>query len=99
MPRQTARKLMVIGHPFRVSLRERGAWSSREIYQGWRCVTMTEMKKLLVAVLFSCAMVWAQSPTTVIHIINVKWKEDASPEKIQAALDGAHQLPSKFPGI
>ena len=35
----------------------------------------------------------------VIHMINVKWKEDATPEQIKAAVDAAHQLPSKFPGI
>jgi Stress responsive A/B Barrel Domain len=41
----------------------------------------------------------AQTPSTVIHIINVKWKEDASPEQIQAVIDAARQLPSKYPGI
>jgi uncharacterized protein (DUF1330 family) len=41
----------------------------------------------------------AQSPKTVIHVINVKWKEDATPEQIKAAVDAAHQLPSKYPGI
>ncbi len=41
----------------------------------------------------------AQSPSTVIHIINVKWKADASPAKIKAAIDAVHQLPSKYPGI
>ena len=63
---------------------------------------MAQMKKLFaVLCLFVFAVVaLAQSgPTTVLHIINVKWKEDASPEKIQAAIDAVHQLPSKFPGI
>jgi Stress responsive A/B Barrel Domain len=60
------------------------------------------MKKTLAAML--CLIVFAafaaaQAPTTVIHIINVKWKEDATPEQIKAAVDAAHQLPSKFPGI
>lgn len=60
------------------------------------------MKRLVALVL--CSFVFsviaaAQSPTTVIHIINVKWKEDATPEQIKAAVDGAHQLPAKFPGI
>jgi uncharacterized protein (DUF1330 family) len=41
----------------------------------------------------------AQSPTTVIHIINVKWKAEATSAKIKAAIDAAHQLPSKYPGI
>jgi hypothetical protein len=41
----------------------------------------------------------AIAPATVIHIINVKWKEDATPEQIQAALDAVRQLPVRFPGI
>jgi len=41
----------------------------------------------------------AQAPSTVIHIINVKWKEDASPEQIQAVIDAVRQLPSKYPGL
>ena len=59
------------------------------------------MKILIAAALslclFSTAM--AQAPTTVLHIINVKWKADATPEQIKAAVDAAHQLPAKFPGI
>ena len=41
----------------------------------------------------------AQSPSTVIHIVNVKWKTEASPAKIKAAIDAVHELPSKYPGI
>jgi uncharacterized protein (DUF1330 family) len=47
----------------------------------------------------SAAFALAQAPTTVIHIINVKWKEDATPEQVQAAIDGVRQLPAKYPGI
>jgi hypothetical protein len=39
------------------------------------------------------------APKTLIHVITVKWKKSATPEQIQAALDGAHQLPTLFPGI
>ena len=58
--------------------------------------------KLLIAALSLClfsTVAFAQSPPTVLHIINVKWKADATPEQIKAAIDAAHQLPSKFPGI
>ena len=63
---------------------------------------MKAMKKAIAFVV--CLTVFglfalAQSPKTVIHIINVKWKEDATPEQIKAAIDAAHQLPSKYPGI
>jgi hypothetical protein len=44
-------------------------------------------------------MALAQSPTTVLHIINVKWKADATPEQIKAAIDAVHQLPARYPGI
>jgi stress responsive alpha/beta barrel protein len=62
------------------------------------------MKKLLLAAALLFALN-AQTPSaviapaTVIHIINVKWKEDATPEQIQAALDAVRQLPVRFPGI
>lgn len=62
------------------------------------------MKKLvvcltLVCLLGSLSLMFAQKPTSVIHVINVKWKADAKPEQIQAALNMAHEMPKKFPGI
>ena len=42
---------------------------------------------------------WAQAPTTVIHIIHVKWKVEATPEQVKAAVDAVQQLPAKYPGI
>src|SRR5277367_3363406 len=60
------------------------------------------MKILLAAALSLCVittLAMAQPPSTVLHIINVKWKADATPEQIKAAVDAAQQLPSKYPGI
>ena len=60
------------------------------------------MKHLVAAFVACCALsvvALAQSPSSVIHIINVKWKADATPAKIKAAIDAVHQLPSKYPGI
>ena len=59
------------------------------------------MKPVLAILLLSIfsAVTLAQSHATVIHIINIKWKEDAAPEQIKAAVDAARQFPSKFPGI
>ena len=54
---------------------------------------------LLLCLAIATAALAQQAPTTVIHIINVKWKVEATPEQIKAALDGAQQLPSKFAGI
>ena len=45
------------------------------------------------------ATAWAQPPSTVIHIINVKWKVEATPEQIKAAVEAAQQLPTRYPGI
>ena len=60
------------------------------------------MKRIILLAFCFLALtttILAQSPKTVLHIINVKWKDDATPVQIQAAIDGAHQLPAKYPGI
>jgi hypothetical protein len=60
------------------------------------------MKRLFAALLgfyVFAAAAMAESPATVIHIINVRWKDDATPEQIKAAVDAAHQLPAKYPGL
>ncbi|HEX4770216.1 MAG TPA: Dabb family protein [Bryobacteraceae bacterium] len=38
-------------------------------------------------------------PSTVIHVITVKWKADATPAQISKALQMAASLPSEYPGI
>jgi antibiotic biosynthesis monooxygenase (ABM) superfamily enzyme len=38
-------------------------------------------------------------PKTVIHVITVKWKADASPAQISKALDTVAAMPSQYPGI
>ena len=45
------------------------------------------------------ARLGAQSSSTVIHVINVKWKVEAAPEQIKSVLDRAQQLPSKYSGL
>ena len=53
-------------------------------------------------VLFSGSTLSAQTPTapkSVIHVVTVAWKEGTTPEKIQAALDGAKALPAEYKGI
>ena len=41
----------------------------------------------------------AAPPTTLIHFITVKWKDDATDTAKQAALDGAQKLVGKVPGL
>jgi antibiotic biosynthesis monooxygenase (ABM) superfamily enzyme len=38
-------------------------------------------------------------PKTVIHVITIKWKADATPAQIERAIKGAEALPSQYPGI
>ena len=39
------------------------------------------------------------TPHTVIHVVTVKWKADATPKQIQAALDGVKALPAAYNGV
>jgi Stress responsive A/B Barrel Domain len=39
------------------------------------------------------------APKSVIHVVSVKWKADASPAAIKAALDGVQALPAAYKGI
>ena len=55
--------------------------------------------RTLFALCVLAAVAGAQPSTTVIHIINVKWKVDATPEQIRATVDAVQLLPAKFPGL
>ncbi len=52
---------------------------------------------LCISILAGLAL--AEAPGSVIHVINVKWKADATKDQIQKVIDAVHQLPSKYPGI
>jgi len=39
------------------------------------------------------------TPKTVIHVVTVKWKADATKEQIKAALDGVKALAAAYKGI
>jgi antibiotic biosynthesis monooxygenase (ABM) superfamily enzyme len=66
---------------------------------------MNKFATILLAVVllaFSANTLSAQTPTTpksVIHVVTLKWKADATPKQIQAALDGVKALPAAYPGI
>ena len=55
--------------------------------------------KLLLTLILCAGFALAESPSTVIHIINIKWKTDATPEQIKAVVDAVQQLPARFPGL
>ncbi len=51
---------------------------------------------LLLATGLSAADV---KPKTVIHVISVQWKADATPAQIEKAIQGVEALPAAYPGI
>lgn len=58
---------------------------------------------LLAATLLSLGAATAAAsdtaPKSVIHVVSVKWKADATPAAIKAALDGVQALPKAYAGI
>ncbi|MBP7141093.1 MAG: Dabb family protein [Opitutaceae bacterium] len=64
------------------------------------------MKKLLMSLIAAAALLGGTasfasetSPKSVIHVVTLAWKKDATPEQIKAAIDGVHALPAAYPGI
>src|SRR5262249_26950159 len=56
----------------------------------------------LIAAFAACAVVGQNKfgqPKSVLHIINVKWKADATDAQKQAAIDGIRTMAGKIPGI
>lgn len=56
------------------------------------------MRNVLCLCVFALTAL-AQAPATVIHIINVKWKVEATPEQVKAVVDAVQLLPARFPGL
>jgi hypothetical protein len=54
-------------------------------------------------VLFSAGIVVGQkkfgTPSTVLHVVTVRWTKDSTPAQQQAALDGVKTMAAGFPGI
>ena len=69
------------------------------------------MKKILLSLLGAAALTLfassafagsnksAAAPTSVIHVVTVSWKADATEAQIQAALEGVHTLAKEYDGI
>lgn len=53
----------------------------------------------LAGMLMTAPAVAANKPKTVIHVINVKFKPEASPAQIQAAIDGIYTIVGKNKGV
>ncbi|PAW84097.1 MAG: hypothetical protein B9S28_05975 [Opitutia bacterium Tous-C10FEB] len=64
------------------------------------------MKKLLTSLLTASLLTLGATaafaetaPKSVIHVVSVNWKAEATPEQIKAALDGVQALPAANAGI
>ena len=63
------------------------------------------MKTLLLTVVAAVALTMgtveakAKKPTTVVHVITIKWKEGTTPEQIARALKGAETVSDTYKGI
>ena len=63
------------------------------------------MKTLLLTVVAAVALTMgtveakAKKPTTVVHVITIKWKEGTTPEQIASALKGAETVSNTYNGI
>jgi hypothetical protein len=38
-------------------------------------------------------------PSSIMHVVSVKWKADSTPEQQQAAIDGVKTMAAEIPGI
>ena len=64
--------------------------------------------KVLLAVVVAAALFGAGvvagagkfgTPSTILHVVTLKWKVDATEEQKQAALDGVKKMAAEIPGI
>jgi len=52
------------------------------------------------ALIFATGLFAADTkPKTVLHVISIQWKADATPAQIDKAIKAAEALPSEYPGI
>lgn len=63
------------------------------------------MKNLLLTAVAALALTMgtvdaaAKKPTTVIHVVTIKWKAGTTPEQIATALKGAETVSNSYKGI
>ena len=58
---------------------------------------------LFALLIFSAGVIVGQktygTPSTVLHVVTVRWKKDSTPAQQQAALDGVKTMAAGFHGI
>jgi ABC-type glycerol-3-phosphate transport system substrate-binding protein len=54
----------------------------------------------VAGVLFAAAaLLGAETPTSIMHVVTIKWKAEATPEQRRAALEGVKKMGAEIPGI
>ena len=53
--------------------------------------------------LFACGLAVGANryskPKTILHVVTIQWKDDATAEQKQAAIDGVEKMAAEIPGI
>lgn len=63
------------------------------------------MKKVLLTLVAAAALTMgtaeakAKRPTSVVHVVTIKWKAGTTPEQIESALAGARTVADSYKGI
>ncbi len=54
---------------------------------------------IFAVVLLPLGVLAAGAPTTVLHVVTVKWKADSTPAQQQAAIEGIRKMAADVPGL
>ncbi len=69
----------------------------------WRRVLPAGVLVCVIAAAFVAGVVTGQNkfgtPKTVLHVVTLRWKADATPEQQKAAIDGIKTMAAKIPGM
>lgn len=65
---------------------------------------MKKISLVLLALVVSAAALLIgantfNSPSTILHVVVVKWKADSTPQQQQAAIDGVRKMAADVPGM
>lgn len=60
---------------------------------------MSLLSAVLIALVSSTAIADDSAPKSVIHVVTVSWKEDATPNQIKKALNSVKTLAKEYDGI
>ena len=62
-------------------------------------ITLALLAVALIAAGLLAAANSFNAPTTILHVVVVKWKADSTPQQQQAAIDGIRKMAADVPGL